>query len=126
MKLPYGGGSFDFGVMTLVLFFVPDPRKGVSELARVTRSGGTVASYTWDIVRGGIPTQPVWDKLQQLGRAVARPPSADVSRFEVLKSLWAELGLLEIETRELVVERTFTDFEDYWTSMVVRQSIGDR
>lgn len=124
MELPYEDGRCDVGVMALVLFFVPDPRKGASELARVTKGGGTVASYTWDVERGGTPTQPLWDELQQLGKALARPPSADVSRFEVLKSLWAELGLVDIETRELVVERTFVDFEDYWSSMVVSSPSG--
>lgn len=54
----------------------------------------------------------------------ARPPSADISRFEALKALWAELALRDIETRELVVERTFADFDDYWLSMVVSSPSG--
>lgn len=124
MALPYDGARFDVAVMALVLFFVPDPCKGASEMLRVTRPGGMVASYTWDILRGGTPTQPLWEELDALGRPAARPPSADVSRFEALKALWAELGLREIETRELVVERTFVNFEDYWLSMVVSSPTG--
>jgi hypothetical protein len=54
-----------------------------------------------------------------MGKPAARPPSADISRFEALKALWAELGLRDVETRELVVERTFANFDDYWLSMVV-------
>jgi len=42
----------------------------------------------------------------------------------MLKALWVELGLREIETRELVVERTFADFDDYWLSMVVSSPSG--
>ncbi|MDA9520983.1 methyltransferase type 11 [Bradyrhizobium sp. CCBAU 11434] len=124
MALPYDANRFDVAVMALVLFFVPDPRKGASEMVRVTRPGGTVASYTWDIVRGGTPTQPLWEELDALGIPAARPPSADISRFEALKALWAELGLREVETRELVVERTFADFDDYWLSMVVSSPSG--
>jgi SAM-dependent methyltransferase len=119
MALPYADGRFDASVMALVLFFVPDPRKGVAEMVRVTKPGGMVASYTWDIIGGGTPTQHVWDVLHELGKEVARPPSSEVSRFDNLKPLWAEMGLHDIETRELVVERTFTDFDDYWLSMVV-------
>lgn len=124
MALPYEDARFDVGVMALVLFFVPDPNKGVAELARVTKPGGVVASYTWDVLRGGTPTQPLWEELDALGRAVARPPSADVSRFEMLKALWAQLGIGDVETRELVVERTFADFDDYWLSMVISSPSG--
>lgn len=93
-------------------------------MVRVTKPGGMVASYTWDILRGGTPTQPLWEELDAVGIAAARPPSAEISRFQVLKALWAELGLRDIETRELVVERTFADFDDYWLSMVVSSPSG--
>ena len=124
MALPYADARFDMGVMALVLFFVPDPRKGASEMARVTKPGGTVASYTWDYVRGGTPTQPLSQELQALGKELPRPPSSDVSRFEALKALWAELGIVDVETRELVVQRTFTNFEDYWLCMVISSPSG--
>ena len=119
MALPYSEGRFDVAVMTLVLFFVPDPKIGVAEMLRVTRPGGMVASYTWDMMRGGTPTQQVWEVLRELGKEVALPLSVEISRFDALRALWAELGLREIETRELVVERTFADFDDYWLSMVI-------
>lgn len=93
-------------------------------MVRVTKPGGMVASYTWDILRGGTPTEPLWEEMDAMGKPAARPPSADISRFEGLKALWAELGLREIETRELVVERTFADFDDYWLSMVVSSPSG--
>ena len=124
MALPYDANRFDVAVMALVLFFVPDARKGASEMVRVTKPSGMVASYTWDILRSGSPTQPLWEELDALGIHAARPPSADISRFEMLKALWAELGLRDIETRELVVERTFADFDDYWLSMVVSSPSG--
>ncbi|MCA1380936.1 MULTISPECIES: class I SAM-dependent methyltransferase [Bradyrhizobium] len=124
MALPYEANRFDIAVMALVLFFVPDPRKGAAEMVRVAKPGGLVASYTWDILRGGTPTQPLWEELDALGIPAARPPSAEISRFEALKALWAELGLRDIETRELVVDRTFSDFDDYWLSMVVSSPTG--
>jgi SAM-dependent methyltransferase len=124
MSLPYDDARFDVAVMALVLFFVPDAKRGAAELARVTRPGGLVASYTWDMMRGGTPSQPLWEELQEIGKPVARPPSAEVSRFAALKALWAELGIRDVETRELVVERTFADFADYWLSMVVSSPTG--
>ena len=37
MDLPFGAGEFDAAAMALVLFFVPDPAKGVAEMARVVK-----------------------------------------------------------------------------------------
>ena len=53
LALPFGGDNFDAAVMALVIFFVPDPTKGVAEMARVVRPGGTVATYVWDMMGGG-------------------------------------------------------------------------
>ena len=124
MELPYEDSRFNVSVMALVLFFLPDPIRGASELARVTKPGGLVASYTWDVMRGGTRTQPLREELQAIGKPLVRPPSADVSRFELLKQLWAGFGLRDIETRELVVERKFANFDDYWLSMVVSSPVG--
>ncbi len=37
MALPFADDSFDIATMALVIFFVPDPAKGVAETARVVR-----------------------------------------------------------------------------------------
>jgi ubiquinone/menaquinone biosynthesis C-methylase UbiE len=57
--LPFAGDRFDAAIMALVIFFVPDPAKGVAEMVRVVGPGGTVAAYAWDILGGGIPTEPI-------------------------------------------------------------------
>ena len=51
-----------------------------------------------------------------MGIAVPPQPSAEACRTEVLLHLWATEGLEEIETREIKVQRTFADFEDFWNS----------
>src|SRR5512133_75775 len=43
MALPFPDDTFDAAVMPLVIFFVPDPAKGVAEMARVVCRGGIVA-----------------------------------------------------------------------------------
>ena len=53
MELPFASQSFDAAVMALVIFFVPDPGKGVAEMVRVASKGGIVAAYAWDIPGGG-------------------------------------------------------------------------
>ena len=46
--LPWDNHTFDATVSGLVLNFVPDPKKMLSEIVRVTKSGGKVAAYVWD------------------------------------------------------------------------------
>ncbi len=114
--LPYPEDSFDAAVMALVIFFLPDPVKGVAEMARVVAPGGTVMAYAWDLPRGGVPTAPIQAELRAMGFRPPAPPSVDASRIETLRELWSGAGLDTVETREIVVTRTFADFDDFWTT----------
>ena len=123
MALPFEDGRFDAAVMALVIFFVPDPAKGVAEMARVVRPGGTVAAYAWDMAGGGFPFEPIHAELRALGVTPSQPPSPDAARMEMLRDLWTEAGLEAVETRAISVRRTFNDFEDFWNSSTITGSI---
>jgi ubiquinone/menaquinone biosynthesis C-methylase UbiE len=112
--LPFPDGSFDVAVMTLVIFFVPDPTKAIAEMVRVVGPGGTVAAYAWDMLGGGSPTDPIWEGLQAMGVQQTLPPSPEASRMEALHDFWIDAGLEAVETKEITVSRTFTDFDDFW------------
>jgi len=114
MALPYADGAFDAAVMALVIFFVPDPVKGVAEMARVVRPGGSVSAYAWDILGGGFPFAAVQDELQALGSPPLWPPSVEAASIDALRALWRGAGLVRIETREIGVQRTFADFDAFW------------
>ncbi len=115
MALPYRDDSFDAAVMPLVIFFVPNPAKGVAEMARVVAPGGIVAAYGWDMPGGGFPYEALHAEIRAMGVAVPETPSADASRLEVMQQLWAAAGLQAIATREITVQRTFANFEEYWS-----------
>jgi SAM-dependent methyltransferase len=123
MALPFTDNSFDAAVMALVIFFVPEPPAGVAEMARVVRPGGLIASYAWDIEGGGFPVEPVLAELRAMGFPPIRPPSFAASRMENLRTLWTGAGLDRIETREIVVQRTFADFDDFWTTAMLGASV---
>jgi SAM-dependent methyltransferase len=124
MAQPFADDTFDAAVMPLVIFFVPDPAKGVAEMARVVRPGGLIAAYAWDIPGGGFPYQALHDEIRALGVAVQTAPSSDASRIDALRDLWTGAGLIDVETRELIVQRTFGDFDDYWTTVRGGPSVG--
>ena len=103
--------------------FIPDPAKGVAEMARVVRPGGMVATYIWDMLGGGFPLDPIRIEMRAMGLTVVNPPSPEASRIDVLRDLWTRAGLKEVETREITVHRTFPDFEDFWTTSLSAPSM---
>lgn len=115
MALPFPDASFDAAIMALVIFFVPDPAKGLAEMARVVRAGGTIAAYAWDMFGGGYPLEPIQAELRAMNIAPLRPPSAEASRMENLCSLWEGAGATEIDTRVIKVQRTFESFDEFWS-----------
>ncbi len=124
MALPFPADRFDAAVMALVIFFVSDPAKGVAEMARVVCPGGMVATYVWDVFGGGFPPEPFHAEMRALGLTPLRPPRSDVSRMEALRELWTGANLDAVETREIAVQRTFADFDDFWTTSLLGASIG--
>jgi ubiquinone/menaquinone biosynthesis C-methylase UbiE len=124
MTLPFPEDRFDAAVMALVIFFVPDPAKGVAEMVRVVCHGGMIAAYAWDMLGGGFPLEPIQAEMRTLGLAHPPPPRSDASRMEALRDLWTDAGLDAVETRDITVQRTFADFDDFWTTSVVGSSVG--
>lgn len=114
MALPYADDAFDAAVMALVIFFVPDPAQGVAEMARVVAPGGSVSAYAWDILGGGFPFAALQEEMAALGSQPVWPPSVAASRQDAMRELWAGAGLVQVETREITVQRTFTDFASFW------------
>jgi SAM-dependent methyltransferase len=126
MAQPFPDDAFDAAVMPLVIFFVPVPDKGVSEMARVVRPGGLVAAYAWDMLGGGFPYAALQQEMRAMGVSVPSAPNNDASRMDNLKDLWAGAGLEDIGTLAISVQRTFADFEDYWATISGGASVGAR
>jgi SAM-dependent methyltransferase len=115
LALPFPDDAFDAAIMALVLFFLPDPKKGVAEMVRVIRPGGVVASYGWDLLAGGLPYASLQSEMRAMGIAVPMPPSPGASGMDALLDLWTGAGLSDVETREITVERTYESFDEYWS-----------
>ena len=44
--------------------------------------------------------------------------------MEALRDLWTRAGLEAVETREITVQRTFADFDDFWATNLKGSSVG--
>lgn len=112
--LPYPAHRFDATLASLVVGFMTDPRRGVEEMARVTRAGGVVALCFWDVRR-----------MQALGRfwraareAIGAAP-ADRSLVGAkpgdLEGLLADAGLVDIRSGEIEAVGRYRDLDDLWS-----------
>jgi SAM-dependent methyltransferase len=117
LALPFPDAIFDAAVMALVVFFLPDPARGITELARVVRPGGMVAAYAWDMPGGGFPYHAVREELAARGMPPPQPPHPEASSRDGLAALWVAAGLEAVATREIAVGRAFEAFEPLWEEM---------
>jgi SAM-dependent methyltransferase len=123
--LQTASATFDAVVCGLVLNFVSEPDKALSEMVRVARPGGTVAAYVWDYAEGMQMMRHFWDA------AVALDPRAreldEGRRFplcepEPLTNLFQMTGLEKVEVHAIDVPTIFRDFDDYWSPFLGGQA----
>ncbi len=116
--LPVETATYDAAVSGLVLNFLLHPDQGVSEMARATRPGGTIAAYVWDYAGRMQFMRHFWNA------AVALNPAAidldEGTRFPLcnpgpLADLFQGAGLTRVDVRAIDVWMVFKDFDDYWS-----------
>ncbi|MEX2247751.1 MAG: methyltransferase domain-containing protein [Dehalococcoidia bacterium] len=112
-----GDGAYDAVVSGLVLNFVAEPAKALSEFSRVLRPGGIAGVYVWDYAGEMQMLRRFWDA------AVALDPEAaaldegrrfGVCRPEGLMQLFGAAGLRDVETRPIDVWTEWPDFDSFW------------
>lgn len=116
-SIPLQDGEVDAVVSALMLNFVPDVAGALAEMARVARTGGTVAAYVWDYAAGMEMLRRFWDA------AVAADPAAasldegrrfPLCREDALRSAFEQAGFGEVTVGSLEMATAFTSFDDYW------------
>ena len=115
-SLPFEDDVFDAVVMALVITFLADPAKALAEMSRVTRSGGTVATYMWDMTGGGFTQQPLRDAMEAMGVTPGASPGVEHSRLDALNTFFETAGLEDVSVRTIEIQLAFADFDDYWAS----------
>jgi SAM-dependent methyltransferase len=113
-SLPWPDGTFDCTAAQLVVHFMTDPVAGLTEMARVTRPGGTTAATVWDFGGGTAPLSLFWRAAQEIDPAA--PGEADLpgTREGQLADLLRQAGLRDIDSTAITVSLEFSSFADWW------------
>jgi len=117
-SLSVDSNIYDSAVSGLVLNFVQQPGKMVSEMARAVKKEGVVAVYVWDYADKMQFMRHFWDAAIALDPAVAEldeAPRFPVCNPNALHDLFHSAGLNQVETRAIDVDTHFKDFDDYWS-----------
>jgi SAM-dependent methyltransferase len=116
--LPFEDDRFDAVLSQLVVNFMADAERGLREMARVARPGGTVAACVWDYAGGMTLLRAFWDAARDVEpeRAAANDEAALMrwTREDELRSLWEGAGLADVRTGALTVHVAYADFDEMW------------
>ncbi|HCH57241.1 MAG TPA: SAM-dependent methyltransferase [Rhodospirillaceae bacterium] len=114
-ELPLEDNVVDVAVMALAINLPPDPRQAVAEMVRVTKAGGIVATYMWDIPNGGITMEPIRVALKEMG--VDTPIFGEkVTTPENMLELWHAAGLKDVSLTRIDITLSYRDFNEFWIS----------
>jgi ubiquinone/menaquinone biosynthesis C-methylase UbiE len=117
-SMPFEDERFGVAASALVLNFISDREKAVSEMRRVVRRGGTAAAYVWDFANRRGTSQHLHSAVMELEGPGYRPAelNAESTTPENLKALFDAAGLTDVVTRSFEISVTHRDFDDYWDS----------
>lgn len=120
LELPFADHAFDIAVSALVLNFVPDQDKMISEMKRVVRPSGTVALYVWDFAGRKPVAQHIAAAIAARDQAAAQRVGSgqqfQTTRREYLLKLLEIGGLVEVDTHPIEIDVRFEDFDAYWSA----------
>ena len=117
-RLPFPDCAFDVVASALVINFIPDRPRALAEMRRVARPGGTIAAYVWDFAAGRGTAWPLVCGMREIGVEIPRVPGTEDSSIEALQALFERAGCKDVAVRSIEVTRTFSSFDNLWTSQV--------
>jgi SAM-dependent methyltransferase len=100
-RLALRDSSVDAAVMPFMLFFLPDPARGLAEARRVLRPGGGLGVATWEAGANDFRADQVWFGLLDEYDAIPdpAPPTAELMNTpEKLAGLLEAAGFIDVGT----------------------------
>ncbi len=122
-QLHFPDASFEAALSLLVFNFIPDSKKALLELRRVTKPGGRLSAAVWDYGEGMRMLRTFWDA------AVHMDPGAEkldekhmpLCRAGELSALWRQAGLENVREQPIDIRIRFESFSDYWDPFLLGQ-----
>jgi SAM-dependent methyltransferase len=114
--LKFKDASFDHTLALLVMNFIPDHDKAITEMRRVTRAQGIISACVWDYDAGMQMLRFFWDEAIALDPAVEPKDERHMklSRQGQLGDLWKKAGFANVKEAPLVIDQAYSSFHDYW------------
>jgi SAM-dependent methyltransferase len=113
-QLPYPDDTFDAALAQLVVHFMADPVAGLTEMARVTRSGGAIAACVWDYGGDEDPLSGFWRAAREIDTGVRDESGLAGARAGHLAELFDAAGLRDVEETSLMASLEHATFEAWW------------
>lgn len=119
-ELPFRDASFDVVASALVMNFVADRERAISEMRRAARPDGLVAACVWDFAEDLSPSGPLRRAMRQVGIDAPPVPGTDASRLAALAGLFENGRLRAVTATTIEVTVSFRNFDEFWLSQTPR------
>lgn len=118
-SLPLPDDSVDLTVAQLVVHFLSDPVAGLTEMARVTRPGGTVAANVWDHAGNGGPLDAFWRAAHDLDPDAPGEAALPGTREGHLAELFRTAGLRDVVSWSESVGARYETVDEWWATFTL-------
>jgi SAM-dependent methyltransferase len=112
--LPFADAGFGAALAQLVVHFMADPVRGVSEMARVTAPGGRVSACVWDHGGGGGPLSEFWRVAQRTDPGARGEGGLTGATEGQLVEVFERAGLRDVTQQVVTSTVRFDGFDDWW------------
>jgi len=122
-QLRFADASFDACLSLLVFNFIPDSRKALREVRRVTKPGGPVSAAVWDYGDGMRMLRAFWDGAVSIDAKAEKldEKHMPLCRAGELSELWRQGGLENVHEQPQTITMRFESFADYWDAFLLGQ-----
>src|ERR1035441_7182707 len=122
-QLHFPDASFDAALSLLVFNFIPDPKKALLELRRVTKPRGKLSAAVWDYGSGMRMLRTFWDAAVHIdpGAEKLDEKRMPLCRAGELAALWRQGGLENVREQSIDISMRFESLADYWDPFLLGQ-----
>ena len=122
-KLRFSDATFENSLSLLVFNFIPDRKRALREVSRVTKPGGCVSAAVWDYGAGMRMLRVFWDAAGTVDPTAQKFDELHMPlcRAGELGEFWKQGGLERVEERPLDITMRFESFADYWDPFLLGQ-----